>query len=349
MKYDISNAFKYIQDIPCDLRLGDLASVKHPFFSVVIPTFGRPELLKETIESVINQKGFNEEYEILVVDNEAGEEVNGTEILLKKMDIPNLYYYKNRENVGATGNWNRCILLARAKWIIMCHDDDLLKETCLAVMKEIIEIHQKDKLEIGYIRSSAESMYESKLKVSVNMQKQRKLPKKSRTALIKRDYSDVIWGGGVTWAGAPTCGTLLNREAMISVGGYNKELSPCADCYVPYYMLGKYGVFKTYYPYGTYRWGENDTYKEKTLLGLIREYDDFLRVLSKKSYVIRFFKKEHYADCVMYYRSKGSEAGLDIPDEKINIIRPLEYSKSKLKLLYLIRKTHSVWKKIRAK
>lgn len=339
MKYDIIDNFSKCKDVYSELKIGDLENVKEPFFSVVVPTYKRPHLLKETIQSIVNQKEFKFEYEIIVVDNEAGHEINENEKMLQELRIKNLYYYKNGENLGVCGNWNRCISLARSKWVIMCHDDDFLKHDCLQTMANIIERHKDDKKEVGYIRSSAESMYSEALQKSENRKRNRKVKlKKEKTALIQRTYWNVIWGGGATWAGAPTCGTLINKEAILKVGGYNQELVPCPDCYVPYHMLGTYGVYKTYYSLGIYRWAENDTYKKETLLGLIKAYDEFLDLLSKKNVLVKFFRKEHYADCVNYYRNKGKEANVVIYDDEIDVYN---YSKIKLKLLYIIRKIHS--------
>lgn len=197
MKYDIVNNFDKHKDIPSDMRIGNLDAVKEPYFSVVIPTYKRPELLKETIMSVVNQKMFQKEYEIIVTDNESGDSVNETEKMLRELNIKNLYYYKNRDNLEACGNWNRCVVLSRSKWVIMCHDDDFLKPDCLKTMFDIVEKHKNDKKQVEYIRSSAESMYSEKLQIT-RTEKKRIRIKKDKTALIKRTYWNVIWGGGAT-------------------------------------------------------------------------------------------------------------------------------------------------------
>ena len=49
LKYKIKDNYQKIKDIPCDLKYGDYESTPTPRMSVVIPTFGRPELLKNTI------------------------------------------------------------------------------------------------------------------------------------------------------------------------------------------------------------------------------------------------------------------------------------------------------------
>lgn len=98
MKYDIIDNFKRTEKIQSELRFGDFNKVKDPFFSVVIPTYRRPDLLKETIMSAANQENFDFPYEIIVVDNEATDTINETELLIRDLDIENVYYYKNKKN-----------------------------------------------------------------------------------------------------------------------------------------------------------------------------------------------------------------------------------------------------------
>lgn len=348
MKFDINDCLSKLDSIQCELRSGELCNVENPYFSVVIPTYKRVDLLKEAIDSAINQSDFDKPYEIIVVDNDDCVEVNDTEAFIKELDIPNLYYYKNMVNLGACGNWNRCVMLARSKWVVMCHDDDLMKPNCLSVMARILDKHRNDKKQVGYIRPSGESFYSANIKAPTNIQKTNRF-NKSDTSMIRFTYNNVILGGGCTWAGAPTCGTLINRDAFISVGGYNQELSPCPDCYVPYHMLKNYGVYKTCHSLGFYRWGENDTYRKPTLIGLISAYNEFLEILSQKHFMVRLFSNEHFANCALYYCKKGKEADVNISIDEINKIRNFKYSKFKLKVLLFIRKAYSAIQNIFAR
>lgn len=350
MKYEKKNCFKETEHIGSKILIKSQENIVAPIFSVVVPTYKRPQFLEQTILSIVNQDNFHQPYEIIVVDNEVGDESNMTELILQEMDVPNLSYYKNVENLGAVGNWNRCITLAKSNWIIMCHDDDLLKPNCLKNMFDILEKHKNDKIEVGYIRSSAESMYSDKLNIiNKKVTRNRAWGLKNQTDLIRFRKTLIYISGGITWVGAPTCGTLINKKAIIEVGGYNRELSPCPDCYVPFHMLDKYGVYKTCATLGVYRWEDNDTYNKKTLLGLIEAYNDFLVQLSKKHIFVRVFEDEHYADCVRYYRSKGQEAGVVLSDDEINKIHELKYSKLKFKILLKMRKIYRGWTLLIAK
>ena len=338
MKFEIKDNLSILKEISCNLICGNLSDNVNPVFSVVIPTYKRPTLLKETIMSAVNQKDFTLPYEIIVVDNDDTDMANSTETLIKELNISNLYYYKNAKNIGGCGNWNRCVMLARSNWVVMCHDDDLMGEDCLSVLHKILLSHNRDKKPVGYIRPSGESFYEGNLQSSPVKKNSKWKPSKPQTALMEFTKNNVIWSGGATWAGAPTCGALINKAAFIDVGGYNEELSPCPDCYVPYHMLGKYGVYKTCYSLGKYRWGENDTYRKSTLIGLIKAYNEFLTVLAKRYAIVKFFENECFVDCARYYQNKGLEAQTIVTKEEIEEIRKFKCSKLKLKMLLLVRK-----------
>ena len=97
-----------------------------PLVSIVIPTYKRVSTLRETLDSAIRQTG-NHNYEILVVDNnpERGDE---TELLMAEyVSVKNLLYFKNTANIGMAGNWSRCSELAHGEWVVLIHDDDLLR------------------------------------------------------------------------------------------------------------------------------------------------------------------------------------------------------------------------------
>lgn len=348
LKYCFHDSFKDIESIPCHLIYGSEDNIQSPFFSVVIPTYGRPEYLKQTINSFLVQEGFQLPFEIVVVDNEVTSTTNETERMLRKLDIPNLLYYRNSKNIGGAGNWNRGITLSRSQWIIMCHDDDLVKPTCLKIMYQIVKKHENDNLPLGYVRANAESIFEENVQHIVKTNNHYRVHK-AEDAVISFDYMDVLLMGGATWAGAPTCGTLINKQAIMAVGGYNPNLAPCFDCYVPFFMIGKYGVYKTYYTQGIYRWGQNDTYNKSTLINLIKAYEEFLTILASNHIFVKIFRNEHYADCVSYYSKKAREGGLVLTHQDIDSIRKNKYSFFRLRLLYFLRKAFSAWRQLIAR
>ena len=109
-----------------------------PIFSIFIPTFNRVEFLKEAIHSALNQD-FIDNYEIVVIDNFsdfknfilAKEYING---LIVKNNV-NISFYRCHSH---SNSWNMGILKSTANWVIMLHDDDLLKNNHLTEIDKII-------------------------------------------------------------------------------------------------------------------------------------------------------------------------------------------------------------------
>lgn len=95
-----------------------------PLFSIMIPTFNRPQLLIQAIRSALAQRG-GADIEVVVVDNDADGQY-GAAAVVDGFDDARLRYVRNERNLGMCGNWNRCVELAAADWLTILHDDDLL-------------------------------------------------------------------------------------------------------------------------------------------------------------------------------------------------------------------------------
>lgn len=86
--------------------------------SIVIPTYNRLDLLRETIASVRAQTCGD--YELIVVDD-ASED--GTWPYLSGLD--GVRAHRNEVRLGLAANWNRAISLARGEYVYVLQDDDL--------------------------------------------------------------------------------------------------------------------------------------------------------------------------------------------------------------------------------
>ena len=102
------------KDVPSILVQGDTALCPEPFFSIVIPTFRRVDFLRIALDSALDQQDSPFSYEVVVVDNDPPTgESSPTQDMLAQYQDTNLLYYRNKENLGIAGNWNRCCTLAR--------------------------------------------------------------------------------------------------------------------------------------------------------------------------------------------------------------------------------------------
>lgn len=114
-----------------------------PFFTIAIPTYKRAGLLKEAIDSALNQEGF-EDFNVIVCDNNP-ERNDETEMLMKLYkDNPKVTYYKHTQNVGMAGNWNKCALLSDSDKIVLLHDDDIIYPNALKIMCSCLSFMKND-------------------------------------------------------------------------------------------------------------------------------------------------------------------------------------------------------------
>ena len=147
---ETSNHFEKIKNVRTDLIYGDPGYIKTPWFSYIIPVFKRPDLLRQTLKSVLDQEAVDFFWDIVIVDNET-EPNNPTEKLIREIDDKRILYYRNQENIGPGGNYNRCIETARGKWVAMLHGDDLIMKDHLQLMGEYIRKYQRGVRELAYI------------------------------------------------------------------------------------------------------------------------------------------------------------------------------------------------------
>ena len=115
----------------------DNCTVKNPFFSVFIPTYKRPNLLIESIKSVLESVDF-EDYEIVISDNNP--EVENQSIKnVRELNSNHIRYFQNSENIGLVRNGIMAAYHCKGRWLVLLDDDDLLSPYYFKVMYEAIQ------------------------------------------------------------------------------------------------------------------------------------------------------------------------------------------------------------------
>lgn len=233
--FTIKDNFKVYSHV--DSILIKKSKVEHPEITFFVPTYKRVSTLRETLDSILNQDG-DYKYEILLLDNNP-ERDDETELLVKReyASIPQLSYYKNSENIGMTGNWNRGYELARSEWVSMLHDDDCLFRNSIQYVLRIINLldNSLDALFLNHV--FCKSAYSN--------QKVGHIKKLSSFDFFMDNCGTVV-------------GAFLKRQSVISLGGFTDALYPAAD----YHFWAKITKFKTAYrvidvPRAFYRIGDN--------------------------------------------------------------------------------------------
>lgn len=99
-----------------------------PFFSIVIPTFNRPEQLQRALNSILKQS-FTD-YEVLVINN--------AETAVKLSLEDNRIFFYDEVKKGANSARNKGIALSKAEFICFLDDDDEYLPNHLEVLHKLI-------------------------------------------------------------------------------------------------------------------------------------------------------------------------------------------------------------------
>src|SRR5690349_14354334 len=86
--------------------------------TVIIPSWHRPDLLRKCLSSLSQQTLHPEEYEIIVVENEAREE---NAVLL--LPPPNVRTIPLASNLGTTGSINRALEQSSSEYVLLLNND----------------------------------------------------------------------------------------------------------------------------------------------------------------------------------------------------------------------------------
>jgi|GEM_PF-1109319 glycosyltransferase involved in cell wall biosynthesis/polysaccharide pyruvyl transferase WcaK-like protein len=108
--------------------------VSDPLVSVIVPTYNRPDMLKEALTSVLSQTYQN--FEVIVV-NDAGDDVKDVIDSLNKEG--KIIYLQHKENRGLSAARNTGIKAAKGKYIAYLDDDDIYYPNHLETLVNFLE------------------------------------------------------------------------------------------------------------------------------------------------------------------------------------------------------------------
>jgi len=225
--------------------------VKEAKFTIAIPTYKRTSLLREAIDSCLQQKT-NIPFNILIVDNDPQRNCE-TEELITSYVSKNISYYKNTENLGLTGNWNKLFELAQTDFVVMLHDDDKLEDDYIQKINKVLK-HYQEKIDAIYV--------ETRFFSSTSTLKPRKqVTTLQILSLCPNDFQ--FYNVGCI------AGACFNRKSVIKLNGFNEYFDPCFD-YELHLRLSQIGkVVKILkYPLSLYRVLENYSMKWSTITSL---------------------------------------------------------------------------------
>jgi glycosyltransferase involved in cell wall biosynthesis len=166
-------------------------STSKPFVSVIIPTFNRVELLKETVASVRAQTF--PDYEIIVVNDGS---TDGTgQWLDTQADIRHV----DQANSGIAASRNTGAGIARGQWYAFVDHDDLWAQDKLAIQAEFLKANP----DVGLVAAR-------------HVRLGKRYPKRRRRTWIKGDLLVAVFSESLIH----TSSVVIRRDVFREVGGF---------------------------------------------------------------------------------------------------------------------------------
>lgn len=117
-----------------------------PKVSVLVPTYNRSAYLAKALNSILSQT--YSDFEIIITDNCS---LDDTEAVVASFSDDRIKYLRNEYNVGAVGNYNKALRVAKGEFIHLFSDDDIMADIDnLAFKVDILERYPN----IGLVHST---------------------------------------------------------------------------------------------------------------------------------------------------------------------------------------------------
>jgi len=117
-------------------------NVKQPLLSICIPTYNRASILNENLQIISEQlnETITNEVEIIVSDNCSPDNTREVAANMQKLGLP-IVYNRNAENIGADGNFLKCMNIASGKYVYLLGDDDFFAPNAISLLLDILRDH----------------------------------------------------------------------------------------------------------------------------------------------------------------------------------------------------------------
>lgn len=244
----VDNFIRY-KNIKSILQYRKSKLISTPEISVIMPIYNNPDMFKKALLSVINQK-CEFEYEIVIVDNMPFDGGKDEELkFIEGLDDYRISYFRNSDNIGMYGNWNRGIELARGEYVTYCHNDDILEPYALQRLYDLQKKYGKRLIASEFNLIDDKGKYIKKLNPN----------RRIGPFFQKKDFIYTKFDIFLNNAGFGV-GCLFNRNILLEIGGFNPDYYPSADYALFIKYIFEYGGVFNRIPTFNYRKAANESY-----------------------------------------------------------------------------------------
>jgi glycosyltransferase involved in cell wall biosynthesis len=114
-------------------------SPDRPFWSVMIPTYNCADLVRETLQSVLDEQVSPQDMQIEVIDDCSTKD--DPEAVVRELGQGRVDFYRQPENCGAIETFNTCIRRSRGRVVHILHGDDAIRPGYYQAMKKGFDEH----------------------------------------------------------------------------------------------------------------------------------------------------------------------------------------------------------------
>ncbi|BBD68417.1 glycosyl transferase family protein [Nostoc commune NIES-4072] len=262
--------------------------------SVIIPTYNRPEYLKQAIASAVKQSYQN--IEIIVSDNCSPE--NPQELVASFGDS-RIRFWRHQQNVGMIANQQHGFKMARGKYVASLHDDDIWNEDFLAKLVPPLEANSELILAFcdQYIIDADSIINHAGTEENTRGYKRDKLAKGIHQPFYKIGLVD---------KSIPTAASCVIRNNIIDWDSMPSEVGGMWDLYLTYLCcISGYGAY--YYPERLTRYRAHE--QTDTMLSGSRDMQAKIRKAKSEMFCYQVFMEDvRLQQFKSYFQQKWLEA-----------------------------------------
>ena len=186
-----------------------------PLVTVICLCYNHASFVIEALESVLNQTHPN--VELLIADDFSTD--NSVEVIENWLaQHPEIPFLVNKENLGNTKTFNKCLKLAKGEYIIDLAADDLLKTDCIA--NQLKGFKESKYKKLGLIYGNAELINENGIHIKNYFETNSNLER------IKEQPTGDIYIGLLDGNNnLCSISSLVKREVFETLNGYDENLA----------------------------------------------------------------------------------------------------------------------------
>ena len=175
----------------------------NPIVNILMPVYNMSRYVESAIQSALAQS-FGD-FELLIVDDQS---TDATAKIIANFNDPRIKYFRNQQNLGPIKNFNRCLSLANASYLVFLHADDQLLPTMLAKNLALMESDRS----LGFTFAACEVIDEQDKILYLN----------------QAAKQDMIWPGHQyyqkhLWSNQALFPTIMIRRACLGQTGFFDE------------------------------------------------------------------------------------------------------------------------------